>query len=52
MYDKGEFQATLQKVLVDDTLKEHEKFPDKPLKLNLSIGEDRFNQIQKKLAGN
>ena len=52
MYTEGEFQAKLQKVLVDDTLKEQKKVPDKPVKLNLSIGEDRFNQIQKKLAGN
>ena len=51
MYTKGKFQATLQTVLVENTLREDQKVPEKPLELKLSLGEDRFNQIQKKLAG-
>ncbi len=51
MYSEGKFQTMLQTVLVENTLKEDEKIPDKPLELNLSLVEDHFNQIQRKLAG-
>ncbi len=52
MYSEGKFQTMLQTVLVENTLKEDEKVADKPaLKLNLSLVEDHFNQIQEKLAG-
>ncbi|KAL9989319.1 hypothetical protein ACROYT_G003856 [Oculina patagonica] len=50
MYSEGKFQTMLQTVLVENTLKEDEKIPDKPLELNLSLVEDHFNQIQRKLA--
>ncbi|XP_078348477.1 ATP-dependent RNA helicase DHX58-like [Oculina patagonica] len=51
MYSEGKFQTMLQTVLVENTLKEDEKVADKPaLKLNLSLVEDHFNQIQEKLA--
>lgn len=52
MYTEGEFQKSLQHVLVDDTFKKHHRIPEKPLKLNLSISQERFVQIQEKLAGN
>lgn len=51
MYSEGKFQTMLQEVLVENTLKEHKKVPEKPVELKLSLGQDRFNQIQKKLAG-
>ena len=51
MYTEGEFESTLQEVLVENTLKEDQKIPEKPMELKLSLGEDRFHQIQKKLAG-
>lgn len=51
MYTEGKFESTLQKVLVENTLKENQKVPEKPMGLKLSLGEDRFHQIQKKLAG-
>lgn len=51
MYTLGKFQSTLQEVLVENTLKEDQKVPEKPMALKLSLGEDRFHQIQKKLAG-
>lgn len=51
MYTEGKFESTLQEVLVENTLKEDQKVPEKPMELKLSLGEDRFHQIQKKLAG-
>lgn len=51
MYSKQTFQEKLKEVLVEDTLKRHQKLPDKPLQLNITFSEDRFKQIQKKLKG-
>lgn len=51
MYSKQTFQDKLKEVLVEDTLKRHQKLPDKPLELNITFSEDRFKQIQKKLKG-
>jgi len=51
MYAEGNLETTLQTVLVEKTLEDDKKVPERPLKLNLSLVEDRFNKITKKLAG-
>lgn len=51
MYTQGTFQSTLQKVLVEDTLKEDPNPPEKHPELKLSLGKERFEKIRKKLKG-
>ena len=41
----------LQEVLVDSTLKEGQKVPEKSLELKINLGEEKFKNIQQKLAG-
>jgi len=48
MYTKGTFQSMLQTVLVENTLKD--EVQERPLKLNLSLGLERFKTIKEKLA--
>ena len=51
MYNEGKIQSMLQNVLVENSLEEGQKVPERPLELKISLGEDKFNMIQRKLAG-
>ena len=51
MYTEGKFQSMLQTLLVEKTLKDDQRFSENPLELKLSLGVERFNKIQEKLAG-
>ena len=51
MYSDGTFQSMLQTVLVENALKDDDKQPGKPLEFKVTLGEERFEKIRKKLEG-
>lgn len=51
MYSKGTFQSMLQTVLVENALKDDQKNLEKPLEFKVTLGEERFEKIRKKLEG-
>ena len=51
MYSKGTFQSMLQTALVENALTDDQKNLEKPLEFKVTLKEERFEKIRKKLEG-